>query len=72
MSILKLFGGGKATKNPQLNVEQALGGLRNTLEMLDKREKHLQDKIEKELSIAKTNASKNQSGKLDLLWSRLF
>jgi hypothetical protein len=57
----------KQQKNLQHNVGKSLERLRNILEMLDKREKDLQDKTERELSIAKANVSKNQNSKLNPL-----
>jgi charged multivesicular body protein 4A/B len=53
---MKLFG--KAQKAP--TPKDALGKLKETLDMLQKREDYLQTKIAKELTVAKQNASKNK------------
>jgi charged multivesicular body protein 4 len=55
---MRLFGKKKATPSPQ----QSIHRLRETIEMLTKREEFLEKKIEKELQIAKQNASKNKRG----------
>jgi charged multivesicular body protein 4 len=53
---MRLFGKKKTTPSPQ----QSIHRLRETIEMLTKREEFLEKKIEKELQIAKQNASKNK------------
>ncbi len=53
---MKLFG--KAQKAP--TPKDALGKLKETLDMLQKREDYLQTKITKELTVAKQNATKNK------------
>ena len=56
---MRLFGKKKATPSPQESIHR----LRETIEMLTKREEFLEKKIEKELQIAKQNASKNKRGR---------
>jgi len=58
MSLLKLFGGGGQQKKAQVNPQASIEKLRGTIEMLEKREKYLEDKILKEVQIAKANATK--------------
>jgi charged multivesicular body protein 4 len=53
---MRLFGKKKSTPTPQDSIHR----LRETIEMLTKREEFLEKKIEKELQIAKQNASKNK------------
>jgi charged multivesicular body protein 4 len=53
---MHLFGKAKAKPNPK----DAIIKLRESLEMLEKREVFLQSKIESELKTAKLNASKNK------------
>lgn len=53
---MRLFGKKKTTPSPQESIHR----LRETIEMLTKREEFLEKKIEKELQIAKQNASKNK------------
>jgi charged multivesicular body protein 4 len=53
---MRLFGRKKPTPTPQDSIHK----LRETIEMLTKREEFLEKKIEKELQIAKQNASKNK------------
>lgn len=56
---MKLFFGQKAKVTPKDSIVE----LRNTLQMLEKRETFLQTKIDNELKIAKANATKNRRGK---------
>ena len=49
---------GKA--KPKTTAKDSIIKLRETLDMLEKREKFLQTKIDNELIIAKTNATKNK------------
>ncbi|KAJ3019763.1 UNVERIFIED_CONTAM: ESCRT-III subunit protein snf7 [Siphonaria sp. JEL0065] len=53
---MRLFGIQKAKAAPK----DAIVKLRESLEMIDKREKYLNTKIEAELKVAKANASKNK------------
>ncbi|KAI9140920.1 Snf7-domain-containing protein [Paraphysoderma sedebokerense] len=57
---MHLFGRSK----PKAAPKDAIIKLRETLEMLEKREKYLQTKIDNELKIAKTNATKNKRAAL--------
>ncbi|KAI9208186.1 Snf7-domain-containing protein [Polychytrium aggregatum] len=53
---MNLFGKAKAKPN----AKDAIVKLRETLEMLDKRESYLQTRIDNELKLARANASKNK------------
>jgi len=53
---MKLFGKKKKTPSPQESIQR----LRDTIEMLTKREEYLEKKVEKELQVAKQNATKNK------------
>lgn len=56
-----LFGGNAAkSKDAPKN---AILGLRSTLEMLTKRERHLQNQMEEQDAIARKNVSSNKGGK---------
>jgi hypothetical protein len=57
---MNLFGKAKTTK---ASPKDAIVRLRETLEMLEKREKYLETKITNELKFAKANAQKNRRGK---------
>jgi charged multivesicular body protein 4 len=57
---MHLFGKSK----PKTTPKDAIIRLRETLEMLEKREKYLQTKIDNELKVAKLNATKNKRGTL--------
>jgi len=61
---MNLFG--KAKAQQKTTPKDAINRLRESLEMLEKREKYLQTKIDAELSIAKQNATKNKRGTLSL------
>jgi len=58
---MKLFGGG-AQKKAGPNPQEAIDKLRQTLELLEKREAYLETKIQKEIQSAKANATKNKRG----------
>lgn len=61
MSMLRnLFG--KANAAPKTTPKDAIVRLREALEMLEKKEKYLMQKIDAELQTAKANASKNKRG----------
>ena len=63
MSFLaKAFGGGGSKKQQGPSPQEAIQRLRTTEEMLQKKSEHLEKKIDQELNIAKTNASKNKRG----------
>jgi len=53
---MKLFG--KAKKAP--SAKESIARLKDTIEMLEKREAYLQKKIEREITIAKQNGTKNK------------
>ena len=62
MSLLKMFGlGGKEDKAPTTG--QAIQKLRETEEMLIKKQEFLEKKIDQELDTAKKNGTKNKRGK---------
>ncbi len=56
---MNLFGKAKAAK---ATPKDAIVKLRESLEMLEKRERFLQTKIDAELGVAKANATKNKRG----------
>jgi charged multivesicular body protein 4 len=62
---MNLFGKAKkqqASAGP--SAKDSIIRLRETLEMLEKRERFLQTKIENEVNLAKANVTKNKRGKL--------
>ncbi|KAG7519861.1 charged multivesicular body protein 4b [Solea senegalensis] len=66
MSLLgKLFGGGGKGKGP--SPQEAIQKLRETEEMLTKKQEFLEKKIEHELQIAKKNGTKNKRAALQAL-----
>jgi charged multivesicular body protein 4A/B len=69
---LSYFTGQRDTKT---TTRQAIVGLREQLAMLDKKEEHLEKKVEEELKKAKANAISNKAGKQTLalmmrLWTK--
>jgi charged multivesicular body protein 4 len=56
--MMRLFGKAKQPPSPV----DAIQKLRETLELLEKREKYLEKKIEQEIETAKKNAKKNKRG----------
>lgn len=63
MSFLsKVFGGKKEDKAPTTG--EAIQKLRETEEMLGKKQEFLEKKIEQELAVARKNGTKNKRGKL--------
>ncbi|KXS21519.1 Snf7-domain-containing protein [Gonapodya prolifera JEL478] len=58
---MNLFG---RRKEPKVNPKEAMNKLRETSDMLEKREKYLESKIDAELKFAKMNASKNKRAAL--------
>lgn len=56
-----LFGGSAAAKKDA--PKNAILRLRSTLEMLSKREKHLQNQMDEQDAIARKNVSANKAGK---------
>jgi charged multivesicular body protein 4 len=63
------FGGGAAQKKKEAPREAILG-LRTQLDMLQKREKHLDHQIQDQLAAAKKNASSNPTGRHSKYWER--
>jgi charged multivesicular body protein 4 len=59
-----LWGGGAAKK--KATTKDAILGLRTTLDMLAKREKHLENQMNEQDAIARKNVSTNKGGELDL------
>ena len=57
------FGGGAAQKRKEAPREAILG-LRTQLDMLQKREKHLDNQIQDQLATAKKNATSHPNGML--------
>lgn len=55
-----LWGGNAAKKKD--STKNAILGLRSTLEMLSKREKHLQNQMDEQDAIARKNVSTNKGG----------
>lgn len=55
------FGGGTAQKRKD-SPKNAILGLRSQLEMLQKRQKHLQNQIDEQDAIARKNVSTNKNG----------
>lgn len=63
MSFLgKVFGGGKKTDKGGPTTGEAIQKLRETEEMLLKKQEFLEKKIEQELAIARKNGTKNKRG----------
>lgn len=63
------FGGGAAQKRKD-TPKNAILGLRAQLEMLQKREKHLQTQIDEQNAIARKNVNTNKNGMLPSLEQR--
>ena len=55
------FGGGGAQKRKD-SPKNAILGLRSQLDMLQKREKHLQNQIDEQEGIARKNVNSNKAG----------
>jgi charged multivesicular body protein 4 len=58
------FGGGQAKKEAP---KKAILQLRGQLEMLNKREKHLQNQMDEQDTIARKYVSSNKAGKIDAI-----
>ena len=56
-----LFGGGQRAQKD--TTKNAILGLRGTLDMLNKREKHLQNQMDEQDNIARKNVSSNKGSK---------
>lgn len=68
MSFLtKMFGGKKGDKPPTTG--EAIQKLRETEEMLMKKQDFLEKKIEQEISVARKNGTKNKRGIYKLFYS---
>jgi charged multivesicular body protein 4 len=67
--MFRLFGKAKKMPTPS----ETIARLRETVDILEKRENYLQKKIEREIDFARKNASKNRRGEsfLPLLLSLL-
>ena len=64
---MSYFGG---RKDPKQSTREAIVTLRGQLQMLEKKEEHLQKKIEDELQKARANAVSNKTSKLlFILWN---
>lgn len=71
----RLFGGGSSGAPKKSSAEatkDSIVKMRSTLEMLEKKEKHLDSKIQAEISVARTNAVSNKSGIRVLLFNPLY
>ena len=60
------FGGGAAQKRKD-SPKNAILGLRAQLDMLQKREKHLQNQMDEQDAIARKNVNTNKNGRSDHL-----
>lgn len=60
-SFMSYFGG---RRDPKQSARDAIVTLRQQLQMIEKKEEHLQKKIDEELKKAKTNAVSNKAGAL--------
>lgn len=71
--ISKMFGGKGKNKGP--TPQEAIQKLRETEEMLEKKQAFLEKKIDQEIATAKKNATKNKRGikksLLKLIWIHL-
>lgn len=61
------FGGGAAQKRKD-SPKNAILGLRAQLDMLQKREKHLQTQMDEQDAIARKNVNTNKNGTSSCLW----
>jgi len=59
------FGGGAAQKRKD-SPKNAILGLRSQLDMLQKREKHLQTQMDEQDAIARKNVNTNKNGRLGM------
>lgn len=67
--FMSYFGG---RKDPKQATRDAIVTLRQQLQMIEKKEEHLQKKIDTELKIARTNAVTNKSGAFVDNWFLLY
>lgn len=63
--IAKIFGSGKGNKAPTTG--EAIQKLRDTEEMLIKKQEFLEKKIEHEIKLARQHGTKNKRGKMNIL-----
>ena len=63
-SFMSYFG---ARRDPKQSAREAIVGLRQQLQMLEKKEEYLQKKIDEELQKAKANAVTNKAGAYTLV-----
>lgn len=56
------FGGGSSAKTKE-TTKNAILGLRSTMDMLTKREKHLNNEMDKQDDIARKNVTTNKTGR---------
>ena len=61
-SFMSYFGAGR--KDPKQTARDAIIGLRQQLQMIDKKEEYLQKKIDDDLKKAKANVVSNKAGEL--------
>jgi charged multivesicular body protein 4 len=59
-SFMSYFGAGR--KDPKQTARDAIVGLRQQLQMIEKKEEYLQKKIEEETKKARANAVSNKAG----------
>jgi charged multivesicular body protein 4 len=64
-SFMSYFGAGR--KDPKQTARDAIVGLRQQLQMIEKKEEYLQKKIEEETKKARANAVSNKAGTLSHL-----
>jgi charged multivesicular body protein 4A/B len=68
-SFMSYFGARRV--DPKQAARDAIVNLRQQLQMIDKKEEHLQKKIEEETKKARANAVSNKTGSFPLLTFRL-
>lgn len=56
-----IWGGGQSAAKKKDSTKNAILGLRSTLDMLSKREKHLQNQMDEQDAIARKNVSTNKT-----------
>lgn len=56
------FGGGAASQKKKDSAKNAILALRSQLDMLQKRERHIQNQIEEQEAIARKNVNTNKTG----------
>ncbi len=63
-SLMSYFGAGR--KDPKETARDAIVGLRQQLQMIEKKEEYLQKKIDEEVKKAKANVVSNKAGEFRL------